>query len=162
MYTIIIGENNCGKTRYLNYLHKAYPNSYFMQVDDVRDYPVDKALAEDVFWGSYYNEDDGEWMSFGNGDNVSQILPYIVNMCRKCDLLLVDDVSFHLDMNDTAWLVSGYLGEIGKRKEVVSVTYDPFKLVHADRIITVTWEGELPVVKELTIDEAEELLYESI
>lgn len=149
MYTIVVGECSTGKSAYLMYLKKNIQGAYFIGVDDARMFPVDTEFMEKVF--------DGPIPLDGFGDK-EFARRQLTDMCRACNVLLVDEIGFGSKFYSDGRLLSNWLAEIGKFKDVIAVSHDMLKLYNADKIITVTWDKDIPIVHEVDLDEAEKIV----
>lgn len=150
MFTMVVGECSTGKSQYLSYLRKTVPDTYYLGVDDGRALSVDYDLVSKVF-------DDG-FTADGFVDE-TLAMQYMTDMCRTCSTLLVDEIGLHLLDYDDGRVLNAFLSRVGRYKNVVSVSHDAMKLTQADYICTVSWDNELPVLHEVTLDEAEKIIY---
>lgn len=150
MFTVVEGECSTGKSRYLAYLRKTNKDAYFIGVDNILNYPIDKELLAAVF-GDDYPLDCMKYKDIAR--------TYMTNMCRRCSLLLLDEIGYFIPDYDDGRILTTYLIDVGEYKDVVAVSYDMNKLYLADRIVTVTWEDGVPNPKEIDLDEAIKIVW---
>lgn len=150
MFTMVVGESSTGKSRYLAHLRETKPDSYMIGVDDSNGFKIDKNIMLDMF--------DNDQPSVDEFVDKRMAFNYLCDMCRDCKLLLVDEVGYSFRDYDDGRVISAYLGDIGRYKDVVSVTHDIVKLMSADRIVRVSWDGNTPTLHDITVDEAEKII----
>ena len=153
MFTVIVGECSTGKTSYLHYLRRIIPNSYLIGYDCPASRSVDVNLSYEIFGGvnGIYPVD-----AFGDKASVPGIME---DMCRKCTVLLIDELGAQLRYHHDAYLLTTYVYEISKTKDVYMVTHDNMKLYNADRIVTVHWDGDIPLLYDVTLEDAEVIVH---
>ncbi|WP_432627155.1 hypothetical protein [Brotaphodocola sp.] len=149
MFIVVIGECSSGKSAYLQYLRDTVKGSYFMGVDDARRYNIDTALIEKVF---------GDEIPLDGFKDKEDARRKLTDACRECSVLLVDQVGFGTRSYSDGRLINNWLAEIGRYKNVITVSHDILKLYNADRIVTLNWDDGVPKLQEVDLDEAEKIV----
>jgi ABC-type lipoprotein export system ATPase subunit len=95
--------------------------SYYLMLKEI-DYPFE--LVCDLWDKSYANISDGE----------KQIISILRILCKKNNVLILDEPFSNLDVLKKAWLVN-MLKDIKKDKIIILISHDKEVLSHCDEII---------------------------